>query len=98
MAAEVSDFISRFHEHQATKETFLNGCCYWFAFILYRRFLRQGARIMYDQIENHFGTQVNGRVFDISGDVTDAGYDWVPWDEIDDEALRSRIVRDCIMF
>ena len=97
MAADVGNFIKRFTEHESTSETFLNGCCYWFAYILYRRFLRQNSRIMYDQVENHFGTQIGGRVYDISGDVT-TKYDWIPWEELGDDMHKSRIVRDCIMF
>ena len=97
MVKDIDEFIKRFHEHQTTDETFLNGCCYWFAFILYRRFIRAGSRIMYDQIENHFGTQIQGRVYDITGDVTKL-YQWEPWDKLDDDLLKSRITRDCIMF
>lgn len=52
---------------------------------------------MYDEIENHFGTKVNGRVYDITGDVT-FKYEWKAWSDVDDELPRSRIIRDCIMF
>lgn len=97
MVRDVDVFISRFHEHKSTEDTFKNGCCYWFAFILYRRFLKDGAKIVYDQVANHFGTLVNGRVYDISGDVT-SKYHWEDWDSIDDSLLRDRIKRDCIMF
>ena len=95
--SQVDGFINRFHEHEKTDDTFQFGCCYWFAFILYRRFLREGAKIMYDQIENHFGTMIFGKVYDITGDVT-AKYRWEPWEKLDDELLKARIVRDCIMF
>ena len=49
------------------------------------------------QTSNHFGTKINGRVYDITGDVT-FKYEWKPWSEVDDELLRARIIRDCIMF
>lgn len=52
---------------------------------------------MYDEVANHFGARLDGRVFDISGDVTDQ-YDWQVWDQLPDLALRSRIIRDCINF
>lgn len=52
---------------------------------------------MYDEVVNHFGTRIKGKVYDITGDVTNK-YAWVPWDEMSDELKKSRIVRDCIMF
>lgn len=53
--------------------------------------------MMYDQIENHFVTEIDGRMYDITGDVT-GKYNVEPWDELDDSSLKKRIVRDCIMF
>lgn len=52
---------------------------------------------MYDQIENHFVAEIEGRLYDITGDVTDK-YDVIAWDDLDDDLLRARIIRDCIMF
>ena len=95
--ADVGDFIGRFHTYENIDDVFTNGCCYWFAAILFGRFIRDNAEIMYDQIENHFGTRICGRVYDITGDVTDR-YSWERWAEVDDDTLRKRIVRDCIMF
>lgn len=94
---QVDRFIHRFHEHETTDDTFQYGCCYWFAFILFRRFLADGAKIMYDEVENHFGTWIGGSVYDITGNVTQK-YNWKPWDSITDTALKNRIKRDCIMF
>ena len=53
--------------------------------------------MMYEQIENHFVTEIGGRMYDITGDVTEK-YDVEPWEELDDSSLKKRIVRDCIMF
>ena len=97
MTTAIDGFIQRFHEHDRTDDTFQFGCCYWFAYILFRRFLRDGARIMYDQVANHFGTQIFGRVYDITGDVTNK-YNWEQFDKLGDESLKNRIIRDCIMF
>lgn len=94
---EVEGFLARFHEHDSVDDVFTNGCCYWFAIILACRFAFYGAEIMYDEVENHFGTMVNGRVFDVTGDVTDK-FRWVPWKSMSDTLLTSRIVRDCINF
>ena len=52
---------------------------------------------MYDQVENHFMTEIDGRLYDITGDVT-GKYDAEPWDELDDELLKQHIERACIMF
>ena len=95
MVSQVSGFLKRFHAGSDIDEVFTCGCCYWFATILCMRF--QGGRLMYDQIENHFVAEIGGRLYDITGDVTDK-YQVIAWDELDDELLRARIVRDCIMF
>jgi hypothetical protein len=96
MSFEVSNFLQRFHSDNNVDVVFTCGCCYWFALILYLRF--QGrSRIMYDQVENHFVTEIDGRIYDITGDVT-GKYQVEPWDELDDSSLKRRIVRDCIMF
>ena len=97
MEQNVSGFLKRFHSAPTVDEVFTNGCCYWFAYILFRRFLRDGARIMYDEGSNHFGTMIGGRVYDVTGDVTDC-YTWKAWDAVADLALRKRVVRDCIDF
>lgn len=95
---DVTQFLKRFHFSEDITDVFSNGCCYWFAKILYDRFaMSHGATIMYDEVENHFGTKVDGRVYDITGDVT-FKYEWKPWSDVDDELLRARIIRDCIMF
>lgn len=94
----VENFLKRFHFSENINDVFISGCCYWFAKILYDRFaLTYGAVIMYDEVENHFGTKIAGRVYDITGDVT-LKYEWKAWSDVDDELLRSRIIRDCIMF
>lgn len=95
---DVAYFLKRFHFSENITQVFSNGCCYWFAKILYDRFApTHGARIMYDEVENHFGTEISGRVYDITGDVTSA-YSWIPWDDLWDPLLRSRIIRDCVLF
>lgn len=100
MADKVKKFIQRFNRNwnqEQVVETFSFGCCYWFSFILATRFAADGAVVMYDEVINHFGTKIDGRVYDITGDATDQ-YNWVPWSSISDESLREIIIRDCIMF
>ncbi len=94
---DVDKFLERFHDSNDIDTVFTEGCCYWFAFVLYVRFLTKGATLMYDAVANHFATKIDGIVYDITGDVTNK-YSWKNWDSITDEALLSRIRRDCIMF
>jgi len=54
---EIIHFIKQF---SAAKETFLHGCCYWFAWILYWRFREAAAKaawvanILYEPVQGHF--------------------------------------------
>jgi hypothetical protein len=41
---------------------------------------------------------IDHRIYDITGDVTDAYSGWIPWNEYDDSSEIERIIRDCIMF
>ena len=94
---DINSFLNRFHSSDDINTVFTCGCCYWFAQILFIRFIRDDTTIMYSISDNHFGTRINGRVYDITGDVTDK-YDWKPWIEFQDDVEKERIVRDCIMF
>lgn len=91
---EVKQFLGRFHISSDIDEVFTCGCCYWFAMILNKRFA--DSTIMYDRVMNHFGTMIDDKIYDITGDITNK-YDMVPWYLIDDPE-RSRIIRDCINF
>lgn len=90
----VLNFIKDFKNLHQTEieDTFLNGYCYWFAFILKSRF---GGDIMYDCINNHFVTEIGDCLYDISGQVYGS---FVYWDiyQRQDELEKQRIYRDCI--
>ncbi len=92
---EVLGFIRNF---AGSERVFLEGMCYWFAFILKTRF---GGEIFYDPVQGHFITKINGRFYDVRGDVTEgyAGCAVYPWDSycLDDPKHRERIVQDCIL-
>ena len=101
---DVLMFIGRFStDGHGTRwegvEAFTQGCCFWFAYILAERFRdKYGAHIVVDYVANHFATRIaGGRVYDITGDVTE-GHTWEPWAACSDPALRRRITEDCIMF
>ena len=97
MADDVLRFIRRFF---GSEQTFTSGCCYWFAYILTSRF--EDGEIVLAVIENHFLTRIHGRLYDITGDVTEK-YEssvLVSWCDMDayDVLQKERIVRDCILF
>lgn len=76
---EIIEFIQHFRD---AENTFLHGCCYWFAKILHDRF---GLFIVYEPVEGHFlahqitqeeneGTRgaisFKTHLYDIRGEVT----------------------------
>ena len=87
---DVLTFIKHFGE---TQDTFLYGCCYWFAEILRKRFR---AKIYYNQVQNHFASCIKGHFYDVSGEICGDGY--MSWDQYKsyDPLDYQRIVRDCI--
>lgn len=92
---EILHFISQFEN---AKETFLFGMCFWFAFILQERF---GGTMMYEPVENHYVQEIGGRLYDVSGDVTEQYGSsehlmrWVDMEQFDSSLYR-RLTRDCI--
>lgn len=98
MHNEVMKFIDRFTMRGKWSEvltSFTCGCCYWFAFILCSRFPE--AVMMYDPVINHFVTQIDGQLYDITGEVTQE-YKVVRWDTYPDELEKQRIEKYCINF
>lgn len=98
MHNEVLNFISRFTLHGKFEQVavaFTQGCCYWFTYILCSRF--PNAIMMYDPVMNHFVTQIDDGLYDITGEVTEQ-YKVVRWDTYPDELEKKRIIRDCINF
>jgi hypothetical protein len=98
----VARFTARFTLNGKRKEViecFTEGCCFWFASCLFERFSDYDPTIMYDVVTNHFGCKIEGRVYDITGDVTDQ-YNWEIWYKAywDDSERGERIFRDCINF
>ena len=101
--SEVLMFIGRFStDGNSTRneviDTFTRGCCYWFAYILVERFKNEYiSYIVIDYISNHFAANIDGIIYDITGDVTD-NYNWEKWEDCDDVNLIKHITNDCIMF
>lgn len=100
---DILGFIGRFStdgykERQEVIDAFLFGCCYWFAYILCARFSYYNPVIVHDNINAHFACQIDGRVYDIRGDITDMDYHWTVWREYGDATHKKRIIEQCIMF
>ena len=107
----VLKFIARFTNQGKKAEvidTFSNGCCYWFAEILWDRFCfnepinsRSKVYTVYDSIVNHWACCIDYRIYDITGDITDnEEYRWEDWNRFmyQDISLTKRLYRDCINF
>ena len=100
---EVITFIENFKsrgDRKKIEEFFLNGCCYWFAFILDERFNRQGS-ILYDIKNNHFVYMIEGNFFVFLGwlgDTPPKDTDYEFWDVYHyyDPIHAQRLHRDCI--
>lgn len=93
----ILDFIEQFRALGA-ENCFSNGMCWYFSVILRFRFGWHNE-VMYDTIANHFATKIDGRIYDISGDITDdENYHWISWKKYKniDPIHALRIKRDCI--
>lgn len=67
----VLEFIKNFKESDRShvlEKTFLQGYCYYFAVILEERF--PGGMILYDKEAAHFVYFYEGKLYDITGNVT----------------------------
>lgn len=93
----VLDFCKQFRDLGA-ENCFSNGMCYWFADILRNRFNAEDVCVVYAPIDNHFACKINDRIYDVTGDVTDA-YKWYNWQMYaSTDASHFRVIfRDCIM-
>lgn len=92
----ILDFIEQFRKFGPDVENcFSNGMCFHFATILFTRF---DGQIVYDAIDNHFAFRIDGRIYDITGDITDEPRKWVNWASYiyEDPLHTTHIRRDCI--
>ena len=94
----ILDFIKQFRDLGA-ENCFSNGMCYHFMCILRKRFGPFCTTPMYDEVMNHFATKIDGRIYDITGDITDdSKYKWERWITVQSRDWRhtERILRDCV--
>lgn len=98
---QILDFIGNF-QNEGTVKTFTEGCCYWFACILngwaFMAADENTYKIMYNQIDGHFACDINGDLYDVTGQI---GYtkDWEPWISwcLTEPVYRNVVIRDCIL-
>ena len=71
------------------------GHSYHFTLILRHRFGPAHCAIMYDEAHNYFATKIEGRIYDICGDITDdACYKWERWNDFQKrEPMKAKLVR-----
>lgn len=99
---EVLDFIRGMH-NIGTVDVFLNGYCYWFAYILAERFKRfASTSIMYNQVLGHFAVKINDTLYDIRGKILnedESGGNWEEWDtwKKNEPTYYKVVERDCIL-
>lgn len=98
---EILDFIKNF-QNEGTVKTFTEGCCYWFACILtgwaFMSADNNEYKIMYNQIDGHFACEINGNLFDVTGEI-ERTENWVPWVSwcLTEPVYRNVVIRDCIL-
>lgn len=74
MSNDVIKFIERFKQSNPLEieKSFTEGNCYWFAFILKKRFVR--GQLVYHPVKGHFAYQVDNHIYDITGEVDPVGF------------------------
>lgn len=100
MQDEILDFINRRFNNPEVVKSFTNGNCYYFVIILITRFGK--GRIVYNEIDNHFGYLLNNKIYDITGVICENFINnnlWQYWFIycVNEPANSYRIERDCIM-
>ena len=95
----IEDYIQQFRQFGTdVVDCFSNGMCYQFMVILRKRFGPFCTTPVYDEVINHFATEIDGRIYDITGDITDdPQYHWKRWTTVctEDYKHANRICRDC---
>lgn len=93
---EVERFIGQFQTPES-ETLFIEKCNYWFAAILYRRFIRNGAKIMFNTKSERFATMINKKMYDISGEIT-VTPEWIAWLDFQESTIKSKVTKERIMF
>lgn len=91
-SVSIEQFIALFN----ADEKYMNGLCYWFAYILKGRFPE--GDVWYEPIMNHFYFVIDDAAFDVRGQVELPGTA-IRWDEYEnfDPLHYQRVVKYCIL-
>jgi hypothetical protein len=96
----IENYIKQFRDFgPQVVDCFSHGMCYQFMTILRKRFGPFCTTPVYDEVINHFATEIDGRIYDITGDITDdTQYHWKRWTTVcaEDHKHANRICRDCV--
>lgn len=92
MRKDVLYFIKKF---ESAQKLFMEGRCYWFAFILKERF---DGKLMYHQIRNHWACLIDDTLYDVTGQIDSEGF--YPWPDVvtNDDLLYNRLIVQCINY
>lgn len=96
---KVMEFINHFTDESKNEQMIkaLSGeYSYWFASILYKRFIKDQAMIVFDISTKCFGTKIGDNVYDIRGDVTNL-HEWILWKNVPEE-MRNEIKSEQDLF
>lgn len=99
MKDEVLEFINRRFNNPEVIKSFTNGDCYYFAHILKIRF--GIGRIVYNEVDNHFGYLSHNKIYDITGIICENFSDdnlWQDWIFYmsNEPSNAKRIINDCV--
>ena len=84
----VIEFSNRLIESGVTSKEY----SYWFASILYKRFIRDGAKLLYNNKKETFGTLIDGAVFTSNG-ISEHDDDWLSWVDYQEGKEKEKIVK-----
>ena len=90
----ILNFIGQYQKFgESVVECFTSEMSYHFANILQQRFGFRQSNIVYFPNEEHFACEIDKRIYDITGDITDCGCEWKlfdlykRWDAIERERV-----------
>ena len=97
MQNSILSFIEQFKEkgREEIEDTFLNGQCYWFAYILVSRF---GGTIWFNPTIPHFCAKIDRHLYDITGlkENGEYWYEWETYKKIMTQECKSLQLKDII--
>jgi hypothetical protein len=68
----IENYIKQFRDFgPQVVDCFSHGMCYQFMTILRTRFGLLCTTPVYDEVINHFATEIDGGIYDMTGDITD---------------------------